>query len=219
MFPELLRTELLANRFLMALSLVLNLFFMVLMGVLDELELAAFVHATSIAFYIHLFVMVGRHSDQKLTRMYAQLPVTVSQVFWACWLPVLLWLGMQFVLWIAFGALLDSQFEWSQVIGLVQRLLSMLVMIAVVSIGFDLWSCRQRRWFWFYGAVMITLLLTPALLDLQVNLELGQQGLHGVLMQLFSLSRTTSIAALVALFSALLIANLAVFKRNESYLG
>lgn len=216
MFPELLKTEFLANRFLMLLGLLLNVFFILLMGVFDDRAVDVFIGATSIVFYIHVIVMVVSHSDQKITRLYAQLPVTTQQIFWASWLVILTWLAAQTIIWFAYGLWFDAEFEAAQISLLLQRALGVLVFLAVISIAFDLWGCRPRLWFWLYVAFLAGLISLPIIFD--VNSDRSGQTLSDLLLATFSMSTGTGLAVLSVLFVGLLLADLAVFKRNDSYL-
>lgn len=153
MFKLLLTTELAANRQLLLFNATLNVFFLVLLGAMNSRPLVVFMFVTLLVYFVHLLIMTVSNSDQRRTRLYAQLPVTATQVFWAQWLFCLAWLAAQAVVWLLYGAMFDPDFSRASLADIGEVLLGTTLMLGLVSVAIDLFAYHPVYLRWLYLAL------------------------------------------------------------------
>lgn len=210
MFRTLLWTEFNANRLFLATTLLINTFFLLLMGVFDDRPLDTYIGATTVAFVINLSILAINQSDQRRMRLYAQLPVDPSQVFWACWLFVLLWMALQCLSWLLYGLLFETDFVGLSLPLVGSHALRLLAIIALVSVLLDLSRVEPPYWQWLAVSVVVLLVGAAIVWDLQPEFftETGPR--------LLTWPRGT--LAFAVAFLLLLFANLQVYRHSAAFL-
>lgn len=211
MFKTLTQTEFRANRMMLATTGVINLFFLLLMGVWDSRPLDSYVGATAVAFIINLSILAINQSDQRRMRLYAQLPVSPGQVFWACWLFVFFWLGLQCLSWLLYSLLFETGRSAENLLLIGSTALGLLVGITLVSLLLDLSRIEPRRWQWLFMGLIVGAVGLAVVLD-------WQPGLYAPSESGMALATSRGLLALAVLFLLLFTADLITWRRSAHFL-
>lgn len=215
MFKQLLLTELEANRWLLLFNAALNVFFLVLLGAMNNRSVVIFMFVTVAVYFVHLIIMTVHNSDQRRTRLFAQLPVTSLQVFWAQWLFCLGWLAVQALVWVLYGLLFDPAFNSISLMGIVEALVGVILVLAVVSIGIDLFAYQPNYLRWLYlalGAVILGFAVRY-----EVNLGLVWDN-DEIALQPFAQFNTPGVITALLLAVVLIAVDRHVFRGSENFL-
>lgn len=215
MFKQLLLTELEANRWLLLFNAALNAFFLLLLGAMNERPLVVFIFATVAVYFVHLIIMTVNNSDQRRTRLYAQLPVTSQQVFCAQWLFCLGWLAIQASIWLLYGVLFDPAFSSLNLIDIAEAVVGVILMLGIVSVGIDLFAYHPAFLRWVYLALGGIVLSVAVRLELQLGLIWDHDEIN---LQPFALLGTTGIFVALAMALVLIAVDRHVFRNSESFL-
>lgn len=215
MFKRLLLTEMEANRWLLLFSAALNVFFLVLFGAMNQRPLVLFVFTTVIVYFVHLIIMTVNNSDQRRIRLYAQLPVTSLQVFWAQWLFCLGWLAAQAAVWLLYAALFEATFNTATLADIAQALLGVILMLAVVSIGIDLFAYHPVYLRWLYLALAAIILGVAVRFEVHLGLLWND---NDITLQPFAQFGVAGILAALVLAFLLIAVDRHVFRCSDNFL-
>lgn len=215
MFRQLLLTELEANRWLLLFNAALNVFFLVLLGAMNHRSVVIFMFATVAAYFVYLIIMTVHNSDQRRTRLYAQLPVTSLQVFWAQWLFCLGWLAAQALVWVVYGLLFDPAFSSQSLVDIAEAFIGVFLVLAVVSIGIDLFAYEPVYLRWLYLGLGAVILGVALRFEIHLGLVWDDNDLA---LQPFAQFSTPGILVALMLALALIAVDRQVFRGSENFL-
>lgn len=216
MFKQLLLTELDANRWLLLFNAALNGFLLVLLGAMNQRPLVVFIFATAAVYFVHLLIMTVNNSDQRRTRLYAQLPVSSLQVFWAQWLFCLGWLGTQALVWLLYGLLFDPAFSSTGLNMIAHALVGMVLVLAIVSIEIDLFAYHPVCLRWAYLAVAAVMLALAVSYEIDVGLQWDD---NTILLEPFARFGWPGLLSALLLIVVLIAVDRHVFSHSENYLS
>ncbi|NKB35156.1 MAG: hypothetical protein GKR91_18825 [Pseudomonadales bacterium] len=220
MYSQLVKTEFEGNRFVLFVSIVLNIFFFILFSIEDSPDdnpVGSFMGATSIVFYVCLIVLAIQGSDEKRYQLYTLLPVTATESFLAGWFWVLCWLGLQVCFWLLFAFTIDPSFESRSVIEIASTGLSFWFLIVLIANAIDLGSFRPAYVQWAYIGGIVILIGVLARLGISIGIYFGDEENDFFPFGLFA-DPTANIFFVCTLVVLLMIANWYIFTRSDHYL-
>jgi len=215
MFKLLLITELEANRLLLLFNAALNVFFLALLGAMNNRPLVLFIFVTLVVYFVHLLIMTVNNSDQRRTRLYAQLPVTASQVFSAQWLFCLVWLAVQAMVWLIYGALFDPAFSSASLADIGEVLVAAILMLGLVSVAIDLFAYKPIYLRWLYLALAAVALGVAVQFEMDLGLVWDD---NEIALQPFVQFGSVGILFAAALAALLIVVDRHVFRHSENFL-
>ena len=216
MLKPLIKTEFDANKLLLLIWLVLNCVFFLLLGSNDE-PIYTYMGISIVNFWIMITVCASIAGHEKRVRLYAELPVTTRQSFVAGWVLVLVWMSMQILAWMLYGAIFDEEFDTRRAGQVLTFGLGSVAFIVVISIGIDLGSFKPRYWQWIYVFVMAALLAGAILNGISVGILASENGIHFYPLTMLN-NLWLEIQLSLVVVGVLLIANYLIFRNSDSYL-
>lgn len=217
MFSQLLKTEFEANRVILLVSLVLNIFFLLVMDRSEEDPLQSFIGATMITYFVLLVVASAREGDSKRYRLYAQLPLTSNQQFFAGWFWVLTWLGLQVGMWLLYALIIDSELSIIEVIEIASIGLGIWFFMVTIANAIDLGSFKPAYLQWGYIGLFVILIGVAIQNEISVSISLASEEACVFPLKIFG-STLPDIAFAITLVALLMIGNWYIFTRSENYL-
>lgn len=216
MFKSLVRTEFDANKLLLSIWLVLNCVFFLLLGSNNE-PIYTYMGISIVNFWIMITVCTSIAGHERRVRLYAELPVTTRQSFFAPWIFVLMWMTMQILAWMLYGAMFEEEFDIRRAGQVLTFGLGSVAFIVVISIGIDLGSFKPRYWQWIYVFVMAALLAGAILNGISVGILASENGIYFYPLTMLN-NLWLEIQLSLVVVGVLLIANYLIFRNSDSYL-
>jgi hypothetical protein len=216
MFTQLLRTELMANRLLLIVSIIGNALCLWSFS-FKEATAISFSGASTLLYYVLIIVYsIGSNSEKRL-RLYSQLPVTNRQVFFATWTFILALFCVHLCFWLVYFTVFEPEFATTQWQQLIAAGLSTVIFVLLIAIALDLGSFKPAYAQWVY----ITLLVSCAGLARMTDLGYSPFESSGAPHVSLSLSwivgspgvGTVGIASLISACLALLLIDYFVYTR------
>ena len=217
MYKHLLILEFQTNRFFLALSLTVNLLAFLLLGS-SGAETPSFIVVTLISFYVLLSIAASYASNEKRNRQYIQLPVNATQIFMAGWSFVLVWLLLQTCSWVLYGIVFESDFDNAALVEYLGVGIGTGLVVALISIGIDLFSFKPLILRWLYIVVMVNLFALAVRFDISVGMVRNETGFH--VLPITEVINTRGDLATGVLFVLVFVfLNYLVFRNSDNYLG
>lgn len=174
---------------------------------------------TMIAFWASLIVAASKAGHEKRDRQYMQLPVSVTEVFLACWTYVLALLAILLLSWLGYGLMFGETGFFNLLAESVKLGLGVAIFTVIVSIGIDLSAFRPAYVQWLYiGGILLLLGIT-----IQLDVSVGIIGRDDQGIQIFPLAllenNPLEIILGVVIFGLLFLADYLVYRNSDSYIG
>ena len=216
MLRLLIRTELQYFYKYLLLAVVVNLLFIGSITLWSSTPAEEYPKMAALMFVVFLSLFGGEYGSQKRKRLHAILPVTRSQAFFAEWMLMVIILLIHAVFWISFTLIVEPDMFFETLSGTPEFVLHILLLIAVVTIGINLFTYQPWYLAWCYISGITLVVIGLAVLEARDLVDLEALGILHILRLLDTpwdlLISSVSLTMLVGIDHY-------IFTHNENFLG
>lgn len=218
MYKEVLITMFTASKNFILLAVVIQLATFGYFILWSETDVSAYAMTSTITYWVLVVAVASSGSDQKHNRLFAQLPITATEVFLASWFFILAWLGVHVLFWMLFGFTMDPDFTFETAAVVASAAISVIFIMTVISIAIDLGPFKPFQVRWWYIASVLSLLLIVINNDSILDKIANEDGNLPMLSITFSGELGISTLVSILICAALIFAQYLIFVRWDSYL-
>lgn len=216
MLRLLIQTELQYFYKYLLLAVAANLLFIGSIALWSSAPAEEYPKMAALMFVVFLSLYGGEYGNQKRKRLHAILPVTRSEAFFAEWILMVIILLIHAGFWISFTLMIEPDMFFETLLGTPEFVLHILLMIAVVTIGINLFTYQPWYLAWCYISGITLVVIGLAVIEARDLVDLEALGLLRLLRLLDTpwdlLISSATLAALVSVDHY-------VFTHNENFLG
>jgi hypothetical protein len=171
----------------------------------------------SMLIFISFLAIYGsEYGAQKRKRLHAHLPVSRSEAYFATWLAMVVLLLVHAVMWIVYAALVEPDTFITELLTTPEIILHTLIVIALATIGIDLFTYQPRYLAWLYIGGISSLVLGFVFLEAEDLIDLEALG---ALRLLRILDSPWDLVISAGTLAVLIGIDHYIFTNNENFLG